>query len=236
MMLEFLDSDALTELGVNSGLDRARLLGARSRLPGVGGASRSPAQVVRTPATAKEEELAQQLQLAREAEAAAVLRAAEAAEQAAESSAALHSFIQEQFTSTAELNGPASSSADPSGFWTQGQHQANASSRGIAQHPYASHEEGEEEIGDQRNAVRSPAAAAVSDYPRQVNGLNVIAHTRSICVTKTARVVCQRYMESYPQDLQFVEAGGPLTMYLASGKRKHDRTFWLQRLGGDVGA
>ena len=39
-----------------------------------------------------------------------------------------------------------------------------------------------------------------------------------------------------PQEyIQFVEAGGLLTMYLASGKRKHDRTFWLQRLGGDAG-
>lgn len=25
-------------------------------------------------------------------------------------------------------------------------------------------------------------------------------------------------------------------MYLASGKRKHDRTFWLERRGGDFGA
>ena len=35
--------------------------------------------------------------------------------------------------------------------------------------------------------------------------------------------------------MQFVEAGGVMTMYLASGKRKHARTFWLQRLGGDIG-
>eukprot|EP01043_Picozoa_sp_COSAG02_P012741 COSAG02_NODE_498_length_21087_cov_33.272394_9_plen_211_part_00 len=172
MMLKFLDSDALTELGMNSGLDRARLLGARSRLPGVGGASGSPAQAVGTAATAKEEELAQQLQLAREAEAAAVLRAAEAAEQAAESSAALHSFIQEQFPSSGEHKIPGSSNADPSGFWTQGQQQANASGGGIAQDPYAS-EEGEEETGDQGNTAQT----AVSDYPMQVNGLNVNARS-----------------------------------------------------------
>ena len=82
MMLEFLDTDALNELGVNSGLDRARLLGARGRLPGVGGANSSPGQAVETPVTPKEEELARKLQVAREAEAAAVARAAEAAEQA----------------------------------------------------------------------------------------------------------------------------------------------------------
>ena len=123
MMLEFLDGDALSELGVKSGLDRARLLGARGRLP------------VRKDKDDEAEELVRQLQQAREAEAAAVARAAETAEQAADSSAALGQFMQEQYAqygdeqqqlasdhnASAQLAG-----GDPSGFWNQGQQQIGA--------------------------------------------------------------------------------------------------------------
>lgn len=111
MVLEFLDTSALAELGVDSGLDRARLLGIRSRLPGAGGPSITTAQAIGP--TQKEEELAEKLQMAREAEAAALMRAAEAAEQAAESSAALQNYL-------TELRGQ-DSGPDPHGFWRQGQ-------------------------------------------------------------------------------------------------------------------
>eukprot|EP01046_Picozoa_sp_COSAG06_P037837 COSAG06_NODE_4310_length_4372_cov_6.521179_4_plen_280_part_01 len=118
MMLEFLDGDALSELGVKSGLDRARLLGARGRLP------------VRKEKDEEAQELARQLQQAREAEAAAVARAAETAEQAADSSAALGQFMQEQYAQygneqqqlAADQNASVQlAGGDPSGFWNQGQ-------------------------------------------------------------------------------------------------------------------
>ena len=32
-----------------------------------------------------------------------------------------------------------------------------------------------------------------------------------------------------------MDRGAPLSMYLASGKKKHDRTFWVQRRGGPLG-
>ena len=256
-MLEFLDADALTELGVHSGLDRARLLGATARLPGAR-AARFSAQGVEVPSTPKEEELARELQLARQAEAAALSRAAEAADQAAESSAALHSFIQEQFTSpmqytvaaagSATAHGQASG-ADPTDFWAEGHQHAVAPERGerFAQNPYDSHEEEEKEECDWPSTIQTPAATVLPSYVSQ-DGLNVsdqlagfagvIRH--SVFVNHRANcfhAVSPCWIDYSPQELmQFVETGGLLTIYLASGKRKHDRTFWLERRGGDFGA
>jgi hypothetical protein len=34
--------------------------------------------------------------------------------------------------------------------------------------------------------------------------------------------------------MQFCEEGGTLTIYLASGKRKHDRVFWVDRTTGTI--
>lgn len=181
-MLEFLDVDALTELGVYSGLDRARLLGAAAKLPGAR-ATRFCAQGVETPSTLKENELARELQLARQAESAALVQAAEAAEQVPESSAALHSFTQEQYTSpmqyTVAVAGNAAahrqaSGADPTGFWTQGHRHAAAPERGerIAQDRYGSHEEEEQEECDWPSTIQPPAATVLPSYISQ-NGLTV---------------------------------------------------------------
>ena len=114
-LLKFLDGEALAELGVGSGLDRARLQGARSKLPAV--------------ATAHEQELERQLRAALEKEAAAVARAGDAAEAAADTSEALSNFLEEQCTTPSPSNGSLQDNgrgapADPSGFWAVGQHAA----------------------------------------------------------------------------------------------------------------
>ena len=36
--------------------------------------------------------------------------------------------------------------------------------------------------------------------------------------------------------MSFVEHGHTLTMYLASGKKKHERSFWVERRGSPLGS